>query len=75
MTSPADQAPPEPERGDPVRRTIAGILAVAACVCLLAIGVLAGLGFGWRPPLISAGAAIVCAGAALAVLAFGGRPS
>ena len=75
MTSPADQPPPEPDRGDPARRTIAGILAVTACVCLLIVGVLAGLGLGWRPPLIAAGVAIVCAGTALGVLAFGGRQS
>lgn len=76
VTSPADKPPPEPERGDPVRRRIALVFAVAAAVCLLAAGILSDhqLHLGWRPPVIAAGAAIVCAGAGLAVLAFGGRP-
>jgi hypothetical protein len=73
VTSPADLPPPEPERGDPVRlRWFWGLLALGAVFVLVA-AVLSGLGLGWRPPVIAAGVAIVCAGAALGVLAFG-RP-
>ena len=77
MTSPADQPPPEPERGDPVRTRWAIALGIAGLMCIFAAFVLAGphVRDSWVPPTIAAAAALVFAGAALAVLAFGGRQS
>ena len=73
--NPADQPPPEPDRGDPVKRMIAGVLAVAAGLCLLAASALIGLHRGWVPPACAFAAAGVFTVAGFAVLAGKGRQS
>ena len=67
--NPADQPPPEPERGNAVKRMTAGILAIAAGLCLLAGSILIGLHRGWVPPACAFAAAGVLTVAGFAVLA------
>ena len=67
--NPADQPPPEPDKGDPGKIRRASILGIAAFSCILAASVAIGLHHGWLPVACFAGAAAAFAVAAVAVLA------
>jgi peptidoglycan/xylan/chitin deacetylase (PgdA/CDA1 family) len=75
MNGPADKAPPDPERGDPVKVRWAKVLAILAAVCIFATFVLAGAHVHHNPTAIKAliAAAVVLSLAALVVLAGKGR--
>jgi hypothetical protein len=73
MTSPADKAPPDPERGNAVRKMIAGALLVAAGVCILVASALLNVHNGRVPAVCVYAVAAVLALAAAAVLAGKGR--
>jgi hypothetical protein len=75
VTSPADQPPPDPERGNAVRLMIAGGLFVAAGVLGVVASALAGphVHLGAVPVAVAAGLAGACIGAAFVVLAGKGR--
>ena len=75
MTSPADQPPPEPDRGDPGKIRRARILGIAAVSCVFGAFAAAGLHHGWVPVACFAGVAAAFAVAAVAVLAGKGRRS
>lgn len=71
--NPADQPPPDPDRGDPVRSMTAWVLFLAAGLCVLAASILTGRHYGWVPPSCVFAAAVVFAVAGFAVLAGKGR--
>jgi uncharacterized membrane protein len=73
MTSPADKAPPDPQRGNAVRKMIAGPLLVAAGVCILVASALLNVHNGQVPAVCVYAAAAVFSLAALVVLAGKGR--
>ena len=73
--NPADQPPPEPERGNAVRGMIGWTLVVAAVVCIFAVAVLSGLNHGWVPVALAVAVVVVLAVAAVVVLAGKGRRS
>jgi len=73
MTSPADQPPPEPERGDPVRLRWFWALIATAAVCAIVACALAGphVPVSWVPPASVGAAAVVLVVIAFVVLAGG----
>jgi hypothetical protein len=75
VTSPADQTPPDPERGHAVRLMIAGALIAAAGVLGVVASALAGphVHLGAVPVAVAAGLAGACLGAAFVVLAGKGK--
>jgi hypothetical protein len=75
--TPADQPPPDPQRGNAVRLMIAGALIAAAGVLGFVASALAGphVHLGLVPVAVTAGLAGACIGAAFVVLAGKGRQS